>query len=82
MEWSYFGYNNEVYNTDYNPLKITPGSFFNYFARFYVDSYENRYFPTDGWFGYLEATIIPDTFLTYIGKSPVGHIQYDIESAI
>lgn len=82
LEWNYFGYSNEVYDTQYNPLPIHPGSFANYFLKLNIASFDDMYYPRYGWMGYIKAQVITDNFLGYHGKSPVGSLQFDFKTVI
>ncbi|MEG2180023.1 MAG: patatin-like phospholipase family protein [Bacteroidales bacterium] len=82
LEWDYFGYTNEVYYTQNNPMPKHPGSFVNYFLLLNIASYDNRYYPTYGWMGFAKAKLITDNFIGYHGKSPVGSIEFNFETVI
>lgn len=82
LEWNYFGYSNELYNVDYNPLPVKAGSFLNYFAKFNYDTYDNRYYPTRGWDAHLETKIITDNFIGYNGFSPIGAVSFGVSKAL
>lgn len=82
LEWNYFGYSNEVYDSQYNPFPIHPGSFANYFLTLNAASFDNMYYPQYGWTGYVQAKIITDNFLGYHGKSPVASLHFEFKTVI
>ena len=82
FEWNYFGYENEIYITKFNPVQIDCKSFANYFANILFDSYNNRYFPVKGLFGHLEFKMLTSNFIQYKNQSPVGIIDANIQTAL
>lgn len=82
MEWNYFGYSNELYNPDYEPIKVYPESFFNYYARLNVNAYDNKYYPERGFMGKFEAKLVTDNCLGYEGDAPIGILSMDLETVI
>ncbi|MEG1586818.1 MAG: patatin, partial [Bacteroidales bacterium] len=82
VQWNYFGYSNEVYDTNYNPLELEAGSFFNYFARIFINSYANLYYPQKGWLGKMEAKLITNNFISYGEYTPIGTLSFDLETAL
>lgn len=82
LEWNFFGYNNELYDTGYNPLEVTPGSFVNYFASIDIDTYDDRYFPKRGYRAMGAVRMITDNFLGIGEDSPVGVLHGEVETAL
>ena len=82
LQWNYFGYSNEVYDTNYNPLAIHPGSFVNYFLSLNMASYDNLYYPSKGCLGQVKFKMITDDFLGYKNQSPVGTMEMYIETVL
>lgn len=82
LQWEYFGYTNELYDTQYNPIPIHAGSFANYFLLLNMATYDNRYYPTHGYLGWIKTKLITDNFISYNQHSPIGAIEFDFETVI
>lgn len=77
--WEHFGYTKYLYNTQYNPLHVSPQSFFNYFISMTANSLDNLYFPTKGVRAHFKAMLYTDNFVSYANNSPFGSLAYDVD---
>ena len=81
LEWNWFGYSNELYDTHYQPFPIKPGSFFNYFVSVGGTTFDDVYYPRRGWMGSFVAKCITNNFINYRGNSPIASVRVDFQTA-
>jgi NTE family protein len=82
LEWNYYGYSNELYDTSYKPFPITPGSYYSYFLNLSGTTFDNAYYPRRGWMGSMTAKCTTTNFINCHGSSPVGSVRVNFSTAL
>lgn len=82
LHYDYFSYNDYLYNDHYQPEKVKPEGFFNYFASLSFENYNNKYYPTNGIYTTIQGELFTDNLATYNGNTPFAAATFGFVAAL
>ncbi len=82
LRYEYFDYNSLLFSNASEVVKVRPEGFFSYYGMAEMDSYDRRFYPSEGMYFQAAYSLYTDNLATYDGSSPFSVLSFQCRPVV